>query len=260
MSQDSKLFFDEYGRCIPNKLKAEVHQESRRYFKYIQPEINYKEIYQRLNEYLKVSNQISLEEFKSRAEGILSKISDDDRCKNIVNGVGVPFILPKQQCNDIGLAMEGVYLDAVKASFESFFPKYSFVNHCNSSLEGKLSVVNGSRHEKLIYEMGQGVVVGYFFPCLLEYSVPAALEKIEELPSQFLLAGGFDSAAALVGSPELLLRRDGYPPLLWLSGVSGGIREDAYHFEAYGYDLTFNNRPHFDKVAEYWSSGLVVLG
>jgi hypothetical protein len=34
----------------------------------------------------------------------------------------------------------------------------------------------------------------------------------------------------------------------------------GYHFEAYGYNLTFNRRVHFDQVAESWASGLVVLG
>jgi hypothetical protein len=34
----------------------------------------------------------------------------------------------------------------------------------------------------------------------------------------------------------------------------------GYHFEAYGHNLTFNRRPHFGQAAEYWASGLVVLG
>ena len=32
------------------------------------------------------------------------------------------------------------------------------------------------------------------------------------------------------------------------------------YFEAYGRNLTFNRRPHFGQVSEYWDSGIVVLG
>ncbi|XLM23265.1 hypothetical protein MKD33_18855, partial [Chromobacterium piscinae] len=61
--------------------------------------------------------------------------------------------------------------------------------------------------------------------------------------------------AAFIGSPDLLLRRDGYPPLLWLSGLDGEKEGVGYHFEAYGYDLTFNRRVHQNMAAEYWASG-----
>ena len=58
---------------------------------------------------------------------------------------------------------------------------------------------------------------------------------------------------------RLLLRRDGYPPLLWLSGVEAEAPDAGYHFEAYGYNLTFNRRPHLGQTAEYWWHGLTVL-
>ncbi|WP_173428535.1 EAL domain-containing protein, partial [Chromobacterium subtsugae] len=111
-------------------------------------------------------------------------------------------------------------------------------------LSGLLTPAEGARHDRLIEAMRQGPVVGFYFPCLLEYSVPAAIEQLETLPAPFLLAGGYDSCAAFIGSPDLLLRKAGYPPLLWLSGLEAERDGVGYHFEAYGYDLTFNRRVH----------------
>ena len=253
--------FNEYGRCIPaESLKAAAHKESRRYFQIMQPKIDYQIIYNRLNERFHFDEQLTVDDFQSRAEAILQKLGADIQFSNVTQGVGVPFILPKAQYDDIGKALESDYLPGLEASFQGQFPAYSFVNHCSESLDGKLSVVEGSRHDELLAAMQKEVVVGYYFPSLLEYSVPASIEQVGKLPAQFLLAGGFDTAAAFIGSPDLLLRTDGYPPLLWLSGLTTGNINMGYHFEAYGYGLTFNRRAHLGNVAEYWASGLVVLG
>jgi len=260
MELTESMLFDENGRCTPADLENKVHYSTRRYFKFIQPEIDYTAIYQRFDNYLGVSKFIKLDEFEVRAKAILAKLSKDKSCSNITKGVAVPFILPQESIGDIGSVFEERYLVSLKKSFEDFFPDYSFVNYCNLSFKGAVSITPNSRHEELIEAMQQGVVVGFYFPNLLEYSVPAAIEKVSKLPAQFLLAGGFDSAAAIIGSPDLLLRKDGYSPLLWLSGMSSDVNNVEYHFEAYGYDLTMNRRAHFSQVAEYWASGLVVLG
>jgi hypothetical protein len=103
-------------------------------------------------------------------------------------------------------------------------------------------------------------VVGRYFPCLTEYSVPACLERMFSLPEKFLLAGGADTSAALVGSPGLLLNEGGYPPKLWLAGLKTGADTMGYLYEAYGYNLTFNQRPHLNQASPQWAGALVVLG
>ena len=172
----------------------------------------------------------------------------------------MPFILPKAARADIGEALDEDYLPAVLGAFKAEFPKYDFVNHHKGGLAGKLSVAPGSRHERLLEATRQSEVVGVYLPCLLEYSIPAALEQMATLPEHFLLAGGLDTSAAFVSLPGLLLRKDGYPPLLWFSGLAAEKDGVGYHYEAYGYNLTFNRRAHLGKVAEYWASALVVLG
>ena len=252
--------FDEYGRCLPRGIANATHEKSRRYFSIVQPVIEYKHIYERLDNGFGIAVDISLLEFEQRAEAILGELRAEDDTANILKGVGIPFILPKAKYEDIGKAMETVYLNAVQQSFNNRFPEYEFINHYPQSLSDKLSVSKGSRHEKLIEAMKDDVVVGYFFPCLLEYSVPAARERMASLPEKFLLAGGYDLAAAFVSAPDMLMREDGYPPLLWLSGLNADTEYAGFHFEAYGYDLNFNRRMHLGHVAEYWASGLVILG
>ena len=152
-----------------------------------------------------------------------------------------------------------VTLPAVADAYQEKFPDYRFTNHHKTGLTGRLSVQPNSRHEHLIDAMADKDVVGVYFPCLSEYSIPAALQRIATLPEHLLLAGGFDTCAALVATPGLLMRTDGYPPLLWLSALASEKESVGYHFEAYGYNLTFNRRPHLGHAAEYWSSGISVL-
>jgi hypothetical protein len=257
---ETSEYFDINGRCIPSGIKAEYNQETRRYFICEQPIIEYEKIHTRLVKHLKIDNPITVSEFTNRAEDIIKKLNHDPQCKNILNGVCVPFMLPKDTALDLGDHLESKYLNAVKESFEESYPNRTFVNHHKGSLSEKFSIAKGSRHDQLVNEMSQQQVVGYYFPCLTECSVPAAIELIKKLPSKFILAGGYDTAAALIGTPDLLLRSNGYPPLLWLAGLKAESDGVGYHFEAYGYNLTFNRRVHFDKVAESWTCGIVVIG
>lgn len=255
-----QTFFDDHGRCIPHGINSEVSKDIRRYFLLEQPEINYADIYARLKKHLKIVDTISELEFEQRAETILKDLQNDPQTSNIAKGIRVPFILPQAEYLDYGDALEKIYINAVNASYDERFPKYSFVNHHKNNLVDEFTIAAGSRHEKLIQAMSQSQVVGYYFPCLTEYSIPAAIEQVQNLPDKFMLAGGFDTSAALVATPELLLRTDGYPPLLWFGALLGKQENAGFHYEAYGYNLTFNRRMHFGKAAESWACGLVVLG
>lgn len=260
LATDVSSLFDTHGRRIPYTLSAAVHQDTRRYFTIARPSINYGEVHARIKKHLKIADAITSMEFEKRAEAILASLRNDSRTRGILNGVKVPFFLPKVIYPDYGEALEKTYLEAVRGAFCEKFPEYRFVNHNKDGLAGKFRIAPGTRHERLLQAMARSQVVGYFFPCLSEYSVPAAIEQMAGLPEQFLLAGGIDTSAAFIAVPDMLLKTDGYPPLLWLAAMQGEANHVAYHFEAYGYNLTFNRRPHFGHVAEYWNSGLVVLG
>ncbi len=253
--------FDELGRRIPPAaLTAAAHRRSRRYFDFARREVDYALIHGRLARHLPPGESLTAADFSARAAAILRRLRDDPLTRRIAEGVGVPFMLPHADYPDYGDALEHLYLEGVRASFTEAYPAYQFVNHHKAGLTGKLGIAPGSRHDQLVQAMREAPLVGYYFPCLTEYSLPAAIEQMQFLPEQFLLAGGFDTGATLIGTPDLLLRPDGYPPLLWLSALSAETEGVGYHFEAYGYNLTFNRRPHLNQAAEYWASGLVVLG
>ena len=254
-------YFDLHGRCLPPGLTAPAHAASRRWFLFQQPEIDYAAIYTRTLQHLGQGRALSTsaEAFATRAQAIQARLLADPACTNLARGVGVPFLLPADTIGDYGQALEDKYLPAVSAAFKATLPNYDFVKHHPEPLNGKLHIAPESRHAQLTEAAGQGDVVGWFYPCLLEYSVPAMREAVASLPEGLLLAGGIDTCAALVGSPNLFLRLDGYPPLIWLGALDGEKEGIGYHFEAYGYNLTFNRRAHLGQAAEYWAGALVVL-
>ncbi|HJV26690.1 MAG TPA: hypothetical protein VJ673_13460 [Aromatoleum sp.] len=253
--------FDEFGRCIPAESVG-AHRKSRRYFQIAKPEIDYAAILERSVRHFgnSIADELDAARFQARVESILEGLSKDLATKNITRGVGIPFIVPKTTEADIGAALEKTYLPAVAAAFHEKLPDATFKNHNRHPLDGQLGIVSGSRHESLIEAAGRSAVVGIYFPCLSEYSVPGAVAQTKLLPEQFTLAGGYDTCAALVGTPDLLIRADGYPPLLWLGALETQDKTSGFHFEAYGLNLTFNHRGHHDKMAEYWWCGLSVLG
>jgi hypothetical protein len=256
---ESNARIDVYGRVIPHGLQAPAHMSSRRYFQIERCDRTPESSLERLQRHLGISTSWTAAAFAARAEQIRNRISDDEVLAPLLNGVHVPFILPRIPKEDVGTLLEEQFLPAVGRAFESTQPGGQFVNHVPHSLAKCLSAAPGSRHQLLIEAAHQREVVGIYFPCLTEYSVPAALEAVAAFPGDFLLAGGFDTAAALVAAPDLLIRTGGYPPLLWLSGLAGETPAVGYHFEPYGLNLTFNRRAHLGLAAEYWWSGLTVM-
>ena len=251
--------FDQHGRCLPARTSAPAHARSRRYFQCNRPAIDSAEIHRRIRRHLAPTLRISEDEFCDRIERLRSELRDDPATRNLLAGTPVPFVLPQLQVEDIGESFDTLFLPALDAAYREALPDYQFVDHALGGTAGKLSVRPGGRHQMLLAAQGRGEVAGLYFPCLSEYSLPAAVEQLAALPDRFLLAGAFDTAAALIGTPDLLLREDGYPPLLWISGVAGDKPGVDYHFEAYGYNLTFNRRAHLDQLAEYWWHGLTIL-
>lgn len=258
-SFSSSGLFDEHGRCIP-KDESGVHQLSREYFKLQQPAIDYPAIHERISTLFGNEGLPDKVEFTRRIANIRERLHNAPETSNLLQGICIPILLPRARRDDIGIALDERYLPAVESAFKSSFPEYSFTNHHKTGLGGKLRSAPGSRHEVLLERMRDEAIVGCYFPCLTEYAPSAALAQMAALPEQFLLAGGIDTCAALISAPGLLLNHNAYPPLLWLSGLEAEKADANYHFEAYGYNLTFNRRLHFGQPAEYWASGLVVLG
>lgn len=249
--------FDENGRCNPAGVISAVHEKSRRYFKLVQPRVDLDAIYDRVT--LSLAGHFPTREaFKVQYFELIASVENDPINKGSLNGVCVPFMLPQTIAVDEGTLLENVYLKALSDTYNRVFPDYEFRDHHKAQLGGLFKVAEGTRHDGLLDKLKTGPVVGLFMPAMLEFSVPAAIEKIKQFPSSFSLAGGIDTCAALIANPDLLMRNDGYSPLLWCGALHSKAGE-GYYFEAYGYDLTFNRRMHFDKVSEPSTCSLVVV-
>lgn len=246
--------FDQNGRLIPHANSVVYRKESRRYFTLAQPKLDLTAIYQRFDKHLKLGGLLSLTDFERRSEEILNGLNKNEATKNMTKGIHVPFIcLPSVD--------EKTYLSAVGESFKDMFSQYSFTNHCKSLVEGKVAA--GSRHDQLLAACKERVVVGWYFAnCLSEYSVPSQREVVQNLPPGLMLSGIVDAASAFVGSPDLLMKNQDnlYPHLLCCSAIVPPDEKFFYHFEAYGWNLTFNYRSYIGAVAEYWAGGLSVMG
>jgi hypothetical protein len=178
----------------------------------------------------------------------------------MANGIHVPFALPGDRPADLGAALEDTYLPALGRGWTARFPKSDFKNELKGGLRGKVTIVAGSRYERLVEAMSAGVVVGVYFPLALSgFSVPAAVAQMGSLPDQFMLAGALEASAALLGSPELVMKTDGYPPQLDLSALAAPAAGYGYHFAPYGLNLTFNGRFHNGLASDYCASGLTVI-
>jgi hypothetical protein len=148
--KDFESFFDEHGRMIPLSHKYPVHKKTRRYFN-IQPvEINYEKIYNKIKSFLDPSTSLSLNDFKTKAENIVNKLSKDNKLANITKGVGVPFFMPKRKHNDVGEELSKNYLTALNNSFKDENPNFDFINHCSDNLTESINVNNKSKHDKFI--------------------------------------------------------------------------------------------------------------
>mgnify|MGYP000151993860 CR=1 FL=1 len=249
--------FDEFGRCSPVGLSAPAHLKSRRYFQIEKPAIDLPAIHARLNAHLP-GDLPSLDEFKLSYERIMRRIQKDPAMAGALHGPCIPFMLPQGLIVDEGAALEDAYLGAVKASFEQQYPESVFKSHVTRTLVEAFSTHEQSRHSLLLARLRRGPVTGVYLPAMREFSVPAALEKMAHFPQDVLLAGGLDTSAALVAAPQLLMRKEGYPPLLWLAALKTKPGE-GFYFEAYGYDLNFNRRMHFDQASEYGTCAIVIL-
>lgn len=247
--------FDVSGRRIPPQgLDARVNPASDRYA-LAQPAIDHSVIHSRISEHF-AGGPLTAADFEKQALAALDALRQHDATRELAKGSYVPFFLPRGQFSDYGAALEDEFLPAVGRSWKARYPKYAFTNELKGGLAGKVSVAAGSRHERLVQAMADRPLVGLYFPLALSgYSVDAALKQMSGLPEGFALSGGYDTCAALIGTPELIMKESGYPPQLDLSALQSAPRY-GYHFAPYGYNLTFNGRFHNGLASDYCSSGL----
>src|SRR5437773_266217 len=105
--------FDVSGRRLPPDAPgAPVNPACARYT-LVQPAIDYADVHARLSEYTGLGGQVSAAEFADRAQRLLDTLRGDEETAPLVSGVHVPFALAADRQDDLGQAMEDVYLPAL---------------------------------------------------------------------------------------------------------------------------------------------------
>lgn len=253
------IMFDGNGRRIPRNLKAAVCDADRS-FHLVQPEIDFEARIKRLRSAFS-RDILSLADFQNRASVILDKIRQDKAAANILRGIWLPVCIPGVSGGvDYGKRLDEYFLSAVETAYTQEFPERPFVNHRKGTLEKNVKVVKGSRHDQLVSKLAEGPVVAIYFPNPLQgFSVHAAREQMAALPDSFLLAGGFNTLAAVVMYPDVLAR-DWNTPGLDCAALSwrGGGR--SLYFRAFGGHADFDDYSGLGDAFGSCSAGLLVLG
>jgi hypothetical protein len=262
--------FDQNGRRIPFDGMRVFNEDSLSYYKISKSSYNFQEILKNSKKFADVDGSIELDSFESTCIDLKENLENDPLLKNLFTGVHVPFICPKRdQEIDLGVELEKITLPSVAASFKSSFPEL----HCkatlqgSSKLEGELSIDENSRYESFLEAQSKGVLVGWYFPqALQEFDIESQRAQMKNLPmyKNLILSGTLDTSAALVGSPNLLVNINDYPPVLCLSAIKHSDDRLMLCFKAYGQHLEFwcmsqMLTPGQKQVSEQWSGGLTLF-
>ena len=271
MQNNTNNLFDERGRRIPFEDMRVFNEVSLSYYKIIQPKIEFEKILSNSKQFADIDSSITVKSFESACMELKKRAQDEPLLKNLFNGIQIPFICPKASLeeDDLGKELEKITLPSVASSFKANYPNL----HCkatlqgSSQLSGELSVAPDSRYEAFIEAHNNGIIAGWYFPqALQEYDIASQRAQMKTLPFHdgLTLSGGLDTAAAIIGSPNLLVNENDYPPVLCLSALKHADERLMLCFKAYGQHLEFwcmsqMLTPEIKQVSEQWSGGLTLF-
>jgi hypothetical protein len=255
---------DSNGRVIPAGSERVYSKTDRRYFCLEQPKLDLPAIFQRFVKFFGTDLFVDLDynEFARQVEQLKSEVQADPSLSNLLQGVCVPFVLPKLSFFK-DAPLEHMVIAAGR-SFEDSYPKFEFRFLAENDLDSKLELRQDSRWESIRKIWIERSVVGLYFPTALSgFAIPDHTVVLSRLAKNLILSGIPEAASAFVGSPSLLMKGDGkYPNLLALTAFIPKEQSQSHmfhFFEAYGWNLYFNKRSHIGAVSEYYSGGISVI-
>jgi len=266
---NTKKLFDGHGRRIPFDGMRVFSEAPMFYYKLNQPKTDFGKILSNSQQFADIDLNITVESFESVCMGLKTRVQNEPLIGNLFSGVHFPFICPKVSLEeDMGTELEKITLPSVASSFKSAYPNL----HCKATLQGgsqlsgELSVATDSRYEGFLEARRDGAVAGWYFPQALQgYDIESQRSQMKTLPLHegLTLSGGSDVAAALVGSPDLLVNENDYPPVLCLSALKHADERLMLCFKDYGKHLEFwcmsqMLTPELTQVSEQWSGGLTL--
>ena len=252
-----KKLFDKNGRRIPENLKAAVCDPNSGYF-LKQPAIDYARSFSKGFEGTGLAANMAASDFEETAKQLIEGLKADERTKKLLKGVYLPIIIPQTEIADLGEAVEE-FVGMAEKSYRKEFKKRNFTNHRKNDLKGKVTVVAGSRYEKLIEKMQKESVVGIYFPNPLQgFSVDAQREQMAALPEGFSLSGPIDTAMGFAMYPELL-GKDATTPVYDCSAVQWQSSGYSLNFGADDDDADFGSGSNLSDADDYCSGGLLFV-
>jgi len=257
-------FFDKNGRRVPQKGLQNNVCDPNKDFYLVQPELKKVRDYaDRLIRFQEAFHPgpMFLGDFERKAKELLSELRVNKLLANLLNGIYLPIILPKlENFSDYGKTLEQTFLSAIQASHQKQFPNESFYNREKNELAGEVSIIPGTRHEKLIEKMKQGIVYAIYFPNPLQgFSPLASREQMQDLPESLILVGGFDASAAQVMYPDIL-SRDFETPGYDLSALQYQSSNYSFYFDATGGAFELGSNGSLALTYGSYSSSLLFLG
>ena len=262
--------FDDFGRRLPSSEDRVFGDNPSFYYKLNQPKIDYALILQRAKKYGLCSDDLSLSHFQSKATDLLDSIKKNDDFSKMANGVHIPFIYSNpNKINDIGTNLEENILPALKDSFTDRFPNSHFkaVLQSDSELKNNISIHPDSNYTNFIDDSSEGLIGWYFPQVFQEFDIDSQRAQLKNLPNtkgiKLCLSGGMDISAALITSPELLIDKDHYTPILCMSSYVHKDERLILVLKAYGPHMEFwcmtqMLSKHTKQVSEQWAGGLTL--
>lgn len=221
-----KLFYCNGRRIPPRGLKAAICNPNPDYY-LKQSKVSLVERFTRLVEVWTGGVGMSGADFEKEVALTKAAFEAIELLKPL--GEGYPLLLPQiDLTEDYGNGLNTAILPALGRSYRKQFSEREFKNYREDDLKGKVSIIPGSRHDRMVAKVKTGPQAVLYFPdALRDYSVLAQREQLTTLPEQISLAG-FETLIACAMDPETMAR-DGNTPgydllaLQWLRLSSRSI-------------------------------------
>jgi hypothetical protein len=188
-----------------------------------------------------------------------AKLRSSAQLSNLLNCVHLEVVVPKTIVSDLGKSTKE-FVAAAGISYQRQFPNRPFTNYRKDELECQVTIVPGSRYERLIGSIEKSSLVGIYFPNPIQgFSVHAQREQMSNLPEGFILSGPLDTAIGWVMYPDIL-GRDNKTPAYDCSAVQWRSAGRSLYFEAGFGDATFGAGAGLRDAGSRCSGGLLFVG
>src|SRR3989338_6906692 len=182
MGMETKIL-DRYGRFIPEIVTGEEVFEANSSYHLVQAKIDFAAVHARFVRLLPQHTFVSSGQFWQGSLELAERLRKDARMAPLLNGAHLPVCFPQIDVEDYGATLEGVFFEAVARAYVEAYPDRIFKNWLKGKLAGQVTIVDRTRHDRLLGAMHRGPAVGLWFPTPFQgFSIPADRVVITHLP------------------------------------------------------------------------------